>query len=117
VAEPCEICGGSVSKSDPGFGICDHCKARIRLKDEAIERGNRSRLPVNQNDIIAGFIRGEIKPEDLTKDVRCCKCSRPHLPYNPLCGPCEAIARGAYMAAPAAPDDAPWQSETKKDGR
>jgi len=39
-----KLCDGchqrEVSKDDPGFGLCDTCKAHIRLREEAIERGD-----------------------------------------------------------------------------
>lgn len=35
----CDICGRAVARDDPGFGLCNHCKSRIQLHDEYMEKG------------------------------------------------------------------------------
>jgi hypothetical protein len=53
--------------------------------------------------LIADFEAGKVTEVPL--NAKCEKCSRPHLPYGPLCGPCHTIAAKAYMDAPAAEED------------
>lgn len=47
----------------------------------------------------------------VSKESRCRKCSRPHVPFGPHCAPCEIIAAKAYHEAPPAPE-----AKGKEDG-